>query len=334
MSEKPDENKKEYFFELGIRELEAGNIEKAIEAFQQAILIDPADPRPYSNLGIAYELSRDYGKARESYEKAVELNPDNAAMLNNLAALTKNDGNQIGAALLFESAISSDPLYIEPYLNISRMFMELNLFTVAEPYIRKVLEIEPGNAEALNLLGVITNVTHRSHEAVWHFQNAVRSDANQPSFFSNLGSAFQRIGDHRRAIIALEKAAELNPNSLSAMNNLGALYRETGNMEKAEHFLTRAIAFYPENPFPYLNLAEIYIAGQEYTRALPHLKKYIALVPLDMDILFKTCGIARMADRLEDVVGEMESFIQEADPSDPRRTIVKGWLKMAKVNKA
>jgi Flp pilus assembly protein TadD len=330
MPETPDANKKEYYFELGIRELDAGNLDKAIEAFQQAILFDPTDPKSYSNLGIAYELSRDYEKALEAYEKAIALNPSNASVLNNLAALTRHSGDQKAAALLFESAIASDPLYIEPYLNIAGMFMELNLFSIAEPYIRKILEIEPGNAEALNLLGVITNVTNRSHEAVGHFQNALRSDANQPSFFSNLGTALKSIGDLRRAIIALEKAAELNPNSLSILNNLGALYRETGDLDKAGHFLTRAIAFYPENPFPYLNLAEIYITREDYSRALPYLKKYISIVPLDMDTLFRTCGIARMADRLADAVMEMKSFVQETDPADPRRDVVRGWLKRAK----
>ncbi|MDP2984166.1 MAG: tetratricopeptide repeat protein [Candidatus Latescibacter sp.] len=333
MSETPDSNKKEYYFELGIKELDAGNIEKAIEAFQQAIMFDPTDTRSYCNLGIAYELLRDYDKAREAYEKAIALNPTNAVVLNNLAALTHYSGNPKAAAFLFESAIASDPLYIEPYLNIARMFMELNLFPVAESYIRKILEIEPGSAEALNLLGVITNVTHRPHEAVGHFQNALRSDANQPSFFSNLGTALKSIGDLRRAIMALEKAEELNPNSLSTMNNLGALYRETGNLDKAEHFLTRAIAYYPENPFPHLNLAEVFLAKGDYNRALPHLKKYIALVPLDMDTLFKTCGIARMADRLEEVVMEMKSFVREADPADPRKDVVRGWLKAAKIKK-
>ncbi len=72
MSETPDANKKEYYFELGIRELDAGNLDKAIEAFLQAILYDPTDPKSYSNRGIAYELSRDYEKAREAYDRFAE----------------------------------------------------------------------------------------------------------------------------------------------------------------------------------------------------------------------------------------------------------------------
>ncbi|MFC1561312.1 tetratricopeptide repeat protein [Candidatus Latescibacterota bacterium] len=327
-------NDKDYYFDLGIRELDSGNFDKAIRAFEKAIHKNPNDPRLYNNLGIAYELTQDFEKARSAYEKAIEINPEDSSVLNNLAGLSLLEGKPHDAALLYDSAISADPLYIEPYINIARMFIEMREFSPAEPYVRKVLEIEPDNAEALNLLGVITSVTKRSEEAVLHFQNAIKSDANQYSVFSNLGAALQKIGDKKRAIIALEKSYELNPNNLSIMNNLGVLYRETGNYDKAKYYFNRAIEFYPENPFPYINIAELYIRIEEYDRALDNLKKYSSLVPLDMDTLFKTCGIARMADRLADVIEEMKNFLKESDSSDSRVKVIKKWLKTVKSKKS
>jgi hypothetical protein len=38
-----------------------------------------------------------------------------------------------------------------------------------------------------------------------------------------------------------------------------------------------------------------------------------------------------MADRLEDAVEEMESFVRETESDDPRRDTVKRWLAMTKV---
>jgi len=323
-------NDSDYFFELGIRELDSGNLNKAIRAFRKAIHNDPGDPRLYNNLGIAYELTQNYEKARSAYEKALAINPKNSSTLNNLAGLALLEGKPEDALSLYDSAISSDPLYVEPYMNITRMFIEMREFSSAEPYVRKILEIEPDNAEALNLLGVIASVTERPEEAVKHFQNAIKSDANQYLVLSNLGTALRNIGYKKRAIIAFEKALELHPNNLSIMNNLGVLYREMGNFDKAKYFLKRAIEFYPENPFPYLNFAELYIEMEEYDKAMDNLKQYSSLVPLDIDILFKTCGIARMANRLAEVTSEMQSFIKEVAPSDPRVDTVKNWLKTVK----
>lgn len=330
MNDNAAQDGKDYYLNLGIRELDSGNIEDAIEAFLKAVETNPGEPRLYRNLGIAYELLKDFQKARESYEKALELNPSSAPDMNNLAGVSQRLGYNRDAAFLYESAITSDPLYVEPYMNIARLFMEINAFTKTEPYLRKILTIEPGNTEALNMLGIITNVTRRSEEAVGHFQEALRRDANQWTFFSNLGAALRNTGDLKRAVIAFEKALELSPNNLTTMNNLGLLYRETGNLEKAAYFLRRAAEFYPENPFPHFNLAELSILKADYSAALDYLKRYISLVPLDIDTLFKTCGIARMADRLNDATGEMESFIRETEPGDKRRDTVKRWLAMTK----
>ncbi len=330
MSENPEKVNKNHYLDLGIRFLDSGNIQEAIEALRNAAAADPEDARVYGNLGIAYELTRDYRNARKAYERAVDLDPKSAAALNNLAGLTHWLGERDVAALLYESAIASNPLYIEPYLNIARMFMDINAFSMAEPYVRKVLEIDSENSEARNLLGVIASVAERTDEAIVHFQEAVRGDGNQAALFSNLGTALRNVGDLRRAILAFEKAGEIGPNSLSVMNNLGVLYRETGDFERAEHYLRRAAELYPENPFPHFNLAELYISREDYGAALERLKRYAALVPLDLDALFRLCGIARLADRLEEAVEEMGSFIREAPPDNPRRDIVRQWLARAK----
>ncbi|MBA7561231.1 TPR repeat-containing protein YrrB [subsurface metagenome] len=246
--------------------------------------------------------------------------------MNNLASLSLLEGEKEKAISLFDSAICSDPLYVEPYLNIARLFMEMHEFSSAEPYLRNVLNVEKDNVEALNLLGVIKNITERSEEAVEHFQDALRNNADQASVLSNLGIALRATGALKPAIIAFEKAGELSPDTLTTINNLGVLYRETGQLERAEMYFTRAIELFPENPFPYFNISELYIERDDYEKAMNMLKKYIMLVPLDMDNLFKTCGIARMADRLIDVIQEMQSFIVEAEPDDLRVDVVKKWL--------
>ena len=94
------------------------------------------------------------------------------------------------------------------------------------------------------------------------------------------------------------------------------------------HPVINAGELYNEIPFPLYNIAELYIEKGEYELALEHLKHYILLVPLDLDTLFKTCGIALMSNRLNEVMQEMRSFIKEANKADPRVGVVKRWLKM------
>jgi len=329
MPEKNDrKQKRDHYFELGVVKLDEGNIEEAIKAFLNALRYDPRYSACYSNLGIAYELASDYQKARDSYRRALELNPRSLAALNSLADMSMRNGSAEEAIAMYKESIATDALYVEPYLNIARFLMESKEFINAESYLRKVLAVEPDNTEALNMLGVITNLTNRSEEAVGHFQEALKQNVNESSVLSNLGTALRNTGDLKRAIIAFEKAYELNPQNVSILNNLGLLYRETGQRSRAESQFKKAIEKIPDSPFSYFNLAEFYLDSEDYTNALENLKHYITLVPLDMDTLFKTCGIARMGDLLGNVQEEMQSFIKEADDDDSRVDDVKLWIEM------
>src|SRR3989339_1670364 len=133
-----DENR---FFEIGIRKLDSGDIKGAISSFKKAIRINPKSQKLYNTLGIAYELSKNYELARKSYEKALEIKPSDAAVINNIGGLSVTEGNLEDAASMFDKSILTDPLYIEPYMNMARMYIEMVKYTDAEPYLKKVLEI-------------------------------------------------------------------------------------------------------------------------------------------------------------------------------------------------
>ena len=52
------------------------NYEYAIEDYTRAIQLDPNDPNLYNNLGVAYFNIGDVNKAIENYTKAITIKPD------------------------------------------------------------------------------------------------------------------------------------------------------------------------------------------------------------------------------------------------------------------
>ena len=75
-------NQKKYRFELG----SVG--ERAIENYNKAIELDPNDADAYNNRGLAYYYLEEYERAIEDYNKAIELNP-NYAYNNRELAISK-----------------------------------------------------------------------------------------------------------------------------------------------------------------------------------------------------------------------------------------------------
>lgn len=68
----------------GIEYLENGQLNNALEAFNEVIRVEPNGSDGYFGLGLIYEQKGEVIKAIDAYEKAVELNPDDSAAQENL----------------------------------------------------------------------------------------------------------------------------------------------------------------------------------------------------------------------------------------------------------
>ena len=69
--------------EFGISVAQAELWQEAIYRWKRAAEIDPSYAAAWNNLGIAYEHEGLFDKAREAYERALDLEPDNLMIQQN-----------------------------------------------------------------------------------------------------------------------------------------------------------------------------------------------------------------------------------------------------------
>ncbi len=69
--------------EFGIAVASRGLWREAIYRWQRAVELDPTYAEAYNDLAIAYEHEGEFDKARQAYEKALELEPANAIIKQN-----------------------------------------------------------------------------------------------------------------------------------------------------------------------------------------------------------------------------------------------------------
>jgi len=63
--------------QFGIKVAQLGLWREALTHWERAIKLDPTYAPAYNNLAIGYEQQGDFDKARNAYQKALELNPNN-----------------------------------------------------------------------------------------------------------------------------------------------------------------------------------------------------------------------------------------------------------------
>jgi tetratricopeptide (TPR) repeat protein len=150
----------------------------------------------------------------------------------------------------------------------------------AERLYRQVLAREPGNADALHLLGVVTHQTARPDLAIDLIRQAIAINPVEASFHANLGVALQGLGRPEEAIACYRTAIGLRPQQPEAHNSLGNALAASGRLDEALVSYRTAIALRPNYAEAHYNLG---ITLKEQGRAEESVACYRKAIALRSD---------------------------------------------------
>lgn len=116
----------------------------------------------------------------------------------------------------------------------------------AEADFKRILEIEPDNADTLNYLGY-TWVDRGEHltEAFGMINKALKLEPNSGAITDSLGWAHYKLGEYDKAKVQLEDAVALSPSSATIIDHLGDVYWKLGRFREAGYQWERALEFDP-----------------------------------------------------------------------------------------
>jgi type IV pilus assembly protein PilF len=135
-----------------------GNLPVALEETRLAVRDDPTYMPAHNMQGLVYMELRDDVMARQSFDQALRLQPNNAEVLNNFGwfLCTRNDTTR---ALELLQRAASDSLYPTPekaMLSTGLCYRRMGKNTEAEEYLRRAVQIRPELIGALYNLALIT----------------------------------------------------------------------------------------------------------------------------------------------------------------------------------
>ena len=245
--------------------------------------------RPFIKLEIA-DRSLDAGdidKAIVNYKEALEIKPDLAVARNDLGVAYLRKGLNDEALAAFKQTVeaSHDPgLSAMAYYNLGLIYAEKKLHEEGITSFKKAIEIKPDYAEASHYLGVVYMRIGLNDEAITAFKRSIEtSDKSElrATAYYNLGVIYAGEKLYDEAIDSLEKSMRLQPGDADTHHLLGDCYMEKDLYEKAIVAYRRAVEIKPDFAEAQAGLGHAYEAGGVYDQAIASYQNALKSKPND-----------------------------------------------------
>lgn len=235
-----------------------GDANYAIQKLTQATQIKGfKDPDVYANLGDAYRKLADGGKAQQSYEAALAINPKYARAKYRIGRIYQTQGRNQEEIFMryYNEAIAIDPNYSPVYFTLFQYFYETNVPRSAE-YLAKYLQTKGPKDEPNGsyLTASLTYAQGKFADAIQQVDAALaKVKASLAGMDAQIASklygvkayGYYRLGDSANAKLAFddffknEKPANIGPGDYKTYAEV--LLKFPGNEALAGTFLEKAI---------------------------------------------------------------------------------------------
>jgi tetratricopeptide (TPR) repeat protein len=249
----------------------AGKVNMAIDAYEDAIYSDPSNPSNYIALARLQVFAGDYENAVTNAQNALLQNPNNPmahAVLGWALGFQEKYGE---AELEIKKSLSLDPnsalahaYYAEILINQG----DYGLYDKAAEESKKAQQLDPTLLEAHRVRGIVLLNTQNLEEAVNEFQAALAINKNISDLHLYLGVTYKALGDYDLAQEALLASYALNPADTIALTELSRAFFADGRYPQAAQYAEEAVKVDPSNPTLYGNLGIVYYKNSEYDKAI------------------------------------------------------------------
>jgi tetratricopeptide (TPR) repeat protein len=183
-----------------------GEYDRAIADYNQALLLNPKFAEAFNNRGIAYSDRKEYDRAIADYNQALLLNPKDAVAFNNRGNAYNNKKEYDRAIADYNQALLLNPKYAEAFNNRGNAYSDRKEYDRAIADYNQALLLNPKYAEAFNNRGNAYNNKKEYDRAIADYNQALLLNPKYAEFFYNRGMAYELKGDKVKAIESYRQA--------------------------------------------------------------------------------------------------------------------------------
>jgi Tfp pilus assembly protein PilF len=168
------------FNEDGVFLFRQGQYEAARQSFEAALRLKPEDAGLLYNLGQCHDRLGEAPKAEPLYKQCLEEAPNHAPCRHALAVLLLRQGRRSEADEMIEGWLAREPKLADAYVEDGWRLRQDGSLPEARGRLQQALQLDPHNTRALVEMGLLYEILERPSHALDLYERAIQQDPDQP----------------------------------------------------------------------------------------------------------------------------------------------------------
>lgn len=279
--------------EEGTAFFEAGNLDQAIRAYQDALTVNPDDYigwtelariQTYSSSLLTQKRQRDrLAEALASIDQAVELAPEDASAHAVRAFVLDWTAGASGTTAEYEANIAEASTEAALALQLdnnnflalayqAEIYADQQQFSQAEEYAERAMALDPNSLDTLRVSGYVQEASSYYSAAIELYKRAAAVAPNQTFLYIRIGQNYRELELHDQALEYFDRASSIN--EVLGIDDplpyiaIAKTYSRMGEFFAAALNAEKAVDLDPTNPDWYGQLGIIYDRARNFESAV------------------------------------------------------------------
>jgi tetratricopeptide (TPR) repeat protein len=307
------------------------NFPKAEEAYQRAIALEPDNAANKIALAELYAASGAVDRGISAYEDLIKTQPSNMLAKHRLAGFYLSQRSFDKAIRVSDDILKSDDKDTEARIIKGRAYLAQQNSAQATQELLAAATKDPKSAAARLYLGVAYLQAGKTPQAEDAWTEAARLDSRLVEPHLALAESKLRAGDFASAVREAKAAIQINPNQFNAHVLLGNAYLQNKDVRNAVAEFESLVSQMPRNTIAHERLAAAYLAQDNTAKAQSQVDEALKIDPTNMDALGQLANILVLQKKTDVAIQRVDQQIKGA-PQQPRLYDLLGRLYLNQKN--
>jgi tetratricopeptide (TPR) repeat protein len=285
----------------------------AVDSLQRALKDDPGNAVAHYQLGVAFDMQHNEGRAESELREAVRARPDLTDAQRALATLELRSGDfdaltQSGQQIIAAAPYAPDgyimravaemnrqkysdaeqdltkvmgilPNSAVPYVQMGNLYQVQKKYSEASKFYREALDKDPSSTDGLQGVMNVYVAQKQVDQAIAAARGQIAKSPNTSGFYDLLGTALFQKKDLSGAEAAFHKAIDLDGNNSDALLKLGQVQAAGGSVGQALAMYQQSIKDHPREIGFYILAGEMYESQSSWDQAKAMYQKALEIQP-------------------------------------------------------